>query len=320
MALTRILSIDGGGIRGLIPALVLEEIERRTGKPAARLFDLIAGTSTGGILAAGLCVPGPTQAPRYPAHDLVSLYREHGQEIFHADPVRRITSLFFGPQYSASNLEAQLLEKFGEARLADAVTGLLITSFEMHRGQAWFFSRETARKHPERNYLLREIARATSAAPTYFAPARIAGGDGKNVVLVDGGVFANNPTMCAWVDGHEGVQGSDDVMVLSLGCGSVPHRATYSRARRWGRVSWAQPVIGAFLDGQADTVDYQVGQLLEASRYLRLQVDLPLENGAMDDASAANVQALAVAASRLLEDPEIDRRLTDFCRRLEAGV
>ena len=138
------------------------------------------------------------------------------------------------------------------------------------------------------------------------------------MVLVDGGVFANNPTMCAWVDDHEGVQGSDNVMVLSIGCGSVPHSASYRHARRWGRVSWAQPVIGAFLDGQADTVDYQMRQLLDASRYLRLQVDLPVENGAMDDASAPNVQALALAASRLLDDPEIDRRLTDFCRRLEA--
>jgi len=217
VATKRILAIDGGGIRGVIPAKVLTAIETQTGKKIAELFDLIAGTSTGGILAAGLCVPGPDgKTPKYAAADLLNLYKMHGGAIFSASWLRKLTSLFVGAEYSPKPLEGQLLAYMGDARLADAVTRLLITSFDLYAGEAWFFSREKARARGDRNYLLREVARATSAAPTYFPPFKFADAGPDKPVLVDGGVFANNPALCAWVDEHEDVKGNSDVLILSL--------------------------------------------------------------------------------------------------------
>jgi patatin-like phospholipase/acyl hydrolase len=245
----------------------------------------------------------------------MGLYRDHGAEIFSSSWLRKVVSLFFGAEYSPQNLEYYLKQQFGDRRLADAVTGLLITAYEMRAGEAWFFSREGARKKPERNYLLWEVARATSAAPTYFPPAKLPGNGGEGA-LVDGGMFANNPGLCAWVDGHEQVNATSDVMMLSLGTGSVPHPVTFNRARRWGKVLWAQPAMGAFLDGQSDTAEYQLKQLLNPAYYLRLQVTLPVQNERMDDASQGNIQALQDAAAQMLSDPAISQRLTDFCDRL----
>jgi patatin-like phospholipase/acyl hydrolase len=320
VATKRILAIDGGGIRGVIPAKVLVAIEKQTGRKIAELFDLIAGTSTGGILAAGLCVPGSdATTPKYSAGDLLDLYKVHGHDIFSSSWARMVVSLFVGSQYPAGALEAQLLAYLGEVHLADAVTGLLITSFDMHAGEAWFFSREQARAHPDRNYLLREVARATSAAPTYFPPFKFAGTAPDRPVLIDGGVFANNPALCAWVDEHEDVRANSDVLILSLGTGSVPHPVRFDRARRWGKVAWARPAIGSFLDGQSDTTEFELGRLLDDRHYLRLQVPLPAANEAMDNASDDNIKALESAAESMLAEPNNQRRLAALCQQLTAG-
>lgn len=320
MATKRILAIDGGGIRGVIPAKVLMAIETKTGKKIAELFDLIAGTSTGGILAAGLCMPGPDRkTPLHSAAQLLALYHAHGRDIFKVSWPRRVTSLVFGAQYSPRALEDQLREYLGEKRLADAVTGLLITSFDMHAGEAWFFSRKQAIADDDRNYRLRDVARATSAAPTYFPPFKFEGSAPDKPVLVDGGVFANNPALCAWVDGHEDIQGDSDVLILSLGTGSVPHPVRFDRARRWGKVLWAQPAIGSFLDGQSDTTEFQLGKLLDRNHYLRLQVKLPVANEAMDNAKAANIDALEAAADSMLAKPEVKESLDKLCGQLVAG-
>jgi hypothetical protein len=124
--------------------------------------------------------------------------------------------------------------------------------------------------------------------------------------------------MCAWVDQHEGIGGTRDVLILSLGTGSVPHPVTYSRARRWGKVLWAQPAIGALLDGQADTTEFQMGQLLGDDQYLRLQIRLQVQNEPMDDASPTNIAALADAANRMLI--ENSDRLAAFCSRLTSAA
>src|SRR5260370_6379046 len=321
VATKRILAVDGGGIRGVIPAKVLVKIEELTGgKRIAELFDLIAGTSTGGILAAGLCVPGPDgKTPKYAASDLLDLYRLKGKKIFASSLPRKVWSVLIGSEYSSRGLEAQL-ELYLEAwRLADAVTGLLITSFDMRAGEAWFFSRRKAKADSARNYKLRDVARATSAAPTYFPPFRFDAGAKNGPVLVDGGVFANNPALCAWVDEHEEIKADSDVLILSLGTGSVPHPVTFSRVRRWGKVSWAQPAISSFLDGQSDTTEYELGQLLDPQRYMRLQVKLPVANERMDDASGTNIAALESPADSMVANPANASRLAAMCQLLTAN-
>src|SRR5215204_5530160 len=170
----KVLSIDGGGIRGLIPAMVLAEIERRTGKRIAEMFDLVAGTSTGGILALGLTKPGQDSKPEYSAKRLIELYETEGGKIFSIPVWHRVHSVggLADEKYPSTGIEEVAKKYFGDHRLAEALTEVLVAAYEIEGRIPWFFKRRYARD-PEKkgyNFYMREVARATSAAPTYFEP------------------------------------------------------------------------------------------------------------------------------------------------------
>jgi len=196
---TRILSIDGGGLRGIIPGLVLVELEkklRRAAGPEARIadfFDLIAGTSTGGILACGLLCPDPDEPdrPRYTAREVVDLYVEHGPHIFDRSAWQVVRSLngWADEKYAADNLEGRLEAYFGDTWLYDLVKPCIVTAYDIEARKARFFASHDV--DSKKNHRVRDVARATSAAPTFFEAARIADQDGERSALVDGGVFAN---------------------------------------------------------------------------------------------------------------------------------
>jgi patatin-like phospholipase/acyl hydrolase len=136
----KILSIDGGGIRGLIPALVLAEIETRTGKAVADCFDLIAGTSTGGILALGIARDDGSGRPRYAAKDLAGIYQTRGKEIFSRSLWKGAVSLggLADELYSHKGLDAVLDEYFGNEPLGAALTHTLIPSYDIQNRQPVF--------------------------------------------------------------------------------------------------------------------------------------------------------------------------------------
>lgn len=306
----RILSIDGGGIRGLIPALVLAELERQTGRAVADCFDLITGTSTGGILALGLAVPGQGGRPRYSAQDLAGLYQKEGARIFDESLWRRVTNPMGlrAAKYPSSGIEDVLRQYFGEARLKDALVEVLVTAYDLEKRDAFFYRRRRAREDARYDVPMRVAARATSAAPTYFEPLLVPW-SGDRDVLVDGGVFANNPAMCAYAEARQGLTGSpEDILLVSLGTGihATPYR--YEDAKGWGVAGWARPILDVIFDGVADTVDYQLRQLLPPGldgqpRYLRFQTDLDDGLSEMDDASPEHLEGLQRAAEAILRRP-----------------
>jgi patatin-like phospholipase/acyl hydrolase len=307
----RILSIDGGGIRGIIPALVLAELERRTGKPVAKLFDLVAGTSTGGILAVGLTMPGTKRKPKYSADDLVSLYEENGDDIFHRSKWHQIRAIgnLAEEKYPSEGIERVLAERFGKALLSEVLTNVLVTAYDIELRQPHFFKSDRARKYPDRNFHLADIARATSAAPTYFEPAQIRSQAGDDpVALVDGGVYANNPAACALVEAICTYGAAlSDMTFLSLGTGELTRPIMYEEAKGWGLAKWAQPILSVVFDGVSDTVDFQVKSLLdtesdEPNSYLRIQAPLHEGNDDMDDASRTNLKVLKLVAKDLLSE------------------
>ena len=304
----RVLSIDGGGIRGIIPALILAELEQRAGRPVAKMFDLIAGTSTGGILAVGLTMAGARRKPKYSARDLVALYEEEGADIFHRSKWHQVRAVgnLAEEKYPSGGIERVLGERFSEAWLSESLTNVLVTAYDIELRRPHFFKSDRARKWPERDFRLADIARATSAAPTYFEPAQIrsrAGGD--PVALVDGGVFANNPAACALVESicTYGAK-LTDMTFLSLGTGELTRPILFEEAKGWGLAKWAQPILSVVFDGVSDTVDFQVKSLLQMadkkSRYLRIQAPLHEGNDDMDDASKTNIKVLKLLAKDLL--------------------
>lgn len=313
----RVLALDGGGIRGVIPATVLAEIEKRSGKRIAEMFDLIAGTSTGGILALALTKPDEKDRtkPQYTAEQLVGLYAERGSAIFKLPFGRRLLTVFglFGSKYAVRGLNDTATTYFGDARLKDAVTEVVITSYELKQRDAWFFARHKALDDPKKNdFPMVHIARATSAAPTYFRPERLS--EDPETAMIDGGVFANNPAMCAWVEAVK-LHGQQDILVVSLGTGEVKTGISYAKARVWGLVGWVRPLIGILMDGVAATVEHQLAYLLPPRdgepRYFRFQVELPAGMGSMDDTSPDHIAKLKQQAQRIIE--ENTKQINDLC-------
>lgn len=318
----RILALDGGGIRGIIPATILAEIERRVGAPSAKLFDLIAGTSTGGILALGLAKPGPAEgAPEYAAEDLVALYEEEGARIFSRSLTHRVAAVenLLDEKYEARGLEGVLRERFGESRLADAVTEVLVTAYELETREPWFFSRDKAKRLPDtHNWRMRDVARATSAAPTYFEPLEMTAAT-PHGGLVDGGVFANNPAMCGYVEAHKVFRPATDVLCVSLGTGQHTRPIHYRDAKGWGLALWAKPILNVVFDGVSDTVDHQMGSLCTDGadgrpRYYRFQCRLDRGSDDLDDATPENIRLLKEEARTVIEENE--ERLAALCTHL----
>lgn len=320
----RVLSIDGGGIRGIIPAMVLAEVEDRCGKPIAELFDLIAGTSTGGLLALGLTKPAPGGGPAFGASELVKLYETRGNDIFHRSPWHRITALgnILEEKWSSEPIERVLETYFGSVCLSDALAEVLVTAYDIEQRETYFFKRHKALADPKHDWPMRSVARATSAAPTYFEPAQLTQPGRDPITLVDGGVFANNPAMCGYVEARKLWPEDDEVVVLSLGTGEQIRAIPYDEARTWGLAKWAQPLLGIVFDGVSDAVHHQLQRLCNdetspvGDNYLRFQVRLEKGNDDMDDASAANIRALKLHARTMLSEKESD--LAELCKRLNA--
>ena len=321
----KVLSIDGGGIRGIIPAMVLAEIESRSGKPISEMFDLVAGTSTGGILALGLTMPGQDGKPEYSARRLIELYETEGGKIFFLPVWHRIHSVggLAEEKYPATGIEEVAQRYFGDRRLAEALAEVLVTAYEIEGRAPWFFKRRHARDENREgdNFFMREIARATSAAPTYFEPFLVEGGPHDKCALIDGGVHSNNPTMCAYVEARKIYPEENDFLVVSLGTGELTRSLPYEEVRGWGLALWAQPILNVVFDGVADTVDYQLRELLsteegEARRYYRFQTQLDIGKDDMDDVSRTNIAALKVKAREIIAENEA--ALNALCAQLVA--
>jgi len=319
----KVLSIDGGGIRGIIPAMILAEIERRTGKRIAEMFDLVAGTSTGGILALGLTKPGQGGGPEYSAKRLIELYETEGGRIFFTPVWHRLHSVggITEERYPATGIDEVLLEYFGEVRLADAVKEVLVTAYEIEQRGPWFFKRRHARDSTKDgyNHYMREVARATSAAPTYFEPLQLKVGSLGNRAFIDGGVHSNNPAMCAYVEARKIYPEENDFLVVSLGTGEQTREMPYKEVKGWGLALWAQPILNVVFDGVSDTVDYQLQEILstengDAPCYHRFQTKLDIGKDDMDDASATNIQALKTKAEEIIDGKDAD--LKALCAQL----
>lgn len=306
-----ILSIDGGGIRGIIPAMVLAEIERKTGKPIASIFDFMAGTSTGGILALGLSKKNKAGNPQYTATDLVKLYQEHGATIFKASLLRKIWSWIRGPKYSHKNFDNILRNYFDEDTLGNTLSKTLITAYDVLNNKTLFFKNWQKEKQWDA-IKLTDILRATTAAPTYFSPLSLKI-DGIDRVLVDGGVFASDPAMCAYAN-CKALFPDDQLVLLSLGTAKMNTKISGVNAKNDGKICWIQPLLRLSLfAATGDAIQYQLKELMGDS-YIKIQSYLTVASAEIDDASAQNMQNLVQEAQLMIEQNM--EKINDFCRML----
>ena len=169
----------------------------------------------------------------------------------------------------------------------------LIPAYNMGDPGPYFFKSRKAREEGE-DFTLAEVARATSAAPTYFEPFELEG-----QALVDGGVFAANPAMCAVAEVLR-FQPAAEIALLSLGTGERTRKRSFEEVHDWGLVEWAKPILDVVFDGASDAVDYQLRHVLDENRYWRLQVELSRASDDLDDASERNLRELRGHAQQLI--------------------
>jgi patatin-like phospholipase/acyl hydrolase len=310
----KVLSIDGGGIRGIIPAIILDAIQQRLGKGAWQSFDLIAGTSTGGIITVGIgtaCSNGKPYSPQ----QLVGLYVKNGASIFKKRLLEIVDELA-GPKYSPDGLQEVLEEFFGDTEFKSAFTPLLVSSYDLQSQLPFFFKSHMISSKPDYNWPICDIARATSAAPTYFPPFHLTR-NGLDYALVDGGVFVNNPSMAAYAEARRLYPAASDFVVVSIGTGNRQDRISYAQAKDWGLLGWAKQIVPVFMDSVSEAVDYELAQM-PGCTYYRLQVEnLPQEAVDMDNVTPENIANLQTIAKNYIA---VQGALLDkVCADLKSG-
>lgn len=317
----RILSLDGGGIRGIITCVILKYIEEQLQKidnPNAKIgdyFDLVAGSSTGGLITALILFPDNNKKAKFSIQEALELYAKKGDEIFNVNFWENVINPFglFNEKISQKNLEKQLDEVFGYLELRNLIKPCLITAYDISSRKAKFFCSHEA-KLPLENFYVKDVCRATSAAPTYFEPAKIKSLYNQEYTFVDGGVYANNPAMCAFAEARKiafSQQLNDldkpdfpsvkEMMIVSIGTGQVLKPYTFKEFENAGKLKWISPLIDILLTANAETVDYYLDKMFEAlgprnrKNYYRLMPDLKNASPEMDDTSNKNITELIQA-------------------------
>ncbi|MTI00052.1 patatin [Roseibium sp. RKSG952] len=325
-----ILSIDGGGVRGLIPLRILESLESRLAHrgvnlPIHKHFDLMCGTSTGGLIIAGLTAPKPDGAKGEAAatiKELRDFYELEAREIFTHSLGKRLARAFINPfnlfdeSYDARPLERLLKDRFGWTSIASALTRIVLTAYDIENRQAVFMTNGLEHDGSRPNdYYFWQAVRATTAAPSYFEPARMDNlTSGKQEALIDGGVFMNDPTISAYLEARKLGYAPKDIILVSLGTGQAQQQAyRYEDAIGWGALGWMQPskgvpILSIFQDGQSQTASYQANELfseLNGVTYFRLNGLLDPGTEAFDNARPGNIIALNGVADRIIRDETV---------------
>ncbi|KAL6654177.1 hypothetical protein ACP70R_007642 [Stipagrostis hirtigluma subsp. patula] len=341
--LITVLSIDGGGIRGLIPATIIACLEAKLQEldgPDARIadyFDVIAGTSTGALVTAMLAAPDENRRPLFAAKDVTDFYLENGPKIFpqrkvgFLTPVANLLGNIRGPKYDGVFLHDKIKSLTRDVTVADTVTNIVVPAFDVKYLQPIIFSTYEAKHEPLKNAHLSDICISTAAAPTYF-PAHFftthgPSGESREFHLVDGGVAANNPTMIAMsMLTKEVLRRNPDFssgkpteyrnyLIISLGTGSakLAEKYTAPQCAKWGLIQWLYeggftPIIDIFSHASADMVDIHAAVLFESLRceknYLRIQDDsLTGDTSSVDIATKKNMEALIGIGKELLKKP-----------------
>lgn len=335
-----ILSIDGGGVRGIIPATILEFLEKTLQEldgPDVRIadyFDVIAGTSTGGLVTAMLSAPNKDNRPLFAAKDITNFYLEHLPSIFpRTIGIVRLARYIIGPKYSGDYLHDLIQRYLGKIRLQQTLTNVVIPTFDIEKEEPVIFSTFEAKKKKSElhDVSLYDVCVGTSAAPTYlpahYFETKDSKGSPRRFNLIDGGIAANNPTLLAinqvtkqaltekpnFLFPDTKTQDTSKFLVLSLGTGQkTACYTTATEAAKWGLFRWLYnkgktPIIDMLTESSADMVDIHAGVVFRAFKsaqnYLRVQAKLSGDLSSTDLSTEKNLHELVRIGKELLDGP-----------------
>lgn len=334
---TNILSLDGGGDRIIIGLTLLEEIEARTGKATCELFDLVAGTSSGSIIATALAIKDTKGNFKYTAKRVRELFEQRAPKIFHASCFGGLRQLFY-PKYRSDNLNCVLDEFLGNTLMKDLAVPIVIPSCNTTTGETWIFEREgiIIPRPPEDQEMrwtchgkftrqnadpltAKDIVMASTAAQTYFPLYDFVVRGARNMFM-DGGNAANNPCVVAYTVARKTFKENkpeNNFLVCSIGTGYAPSILPPT-SKFWGILSWLPRIIEILLNNSAAIAHQEMVGLLPAGtdgkRYFRFQVILPEDLTSLDNpGDMAQLRAMAQAMIAK-ESVAID----DLCTKLLA--
>ncbi|MBA3814374.1 MAG: patatin-like phospholipase family protein [Alphaproteobacteria bacterium] len=321
----RILAIDGGGIRGILPGCLMKYVEdgltQKLGSQFyfARHLDLVAGTSTGGIITLGLVMPGERGRPKYTTQTLLDLYTTKGPEIFPA-PWSSMKKFFTSP-YKVEPLERYLKEYFGDTYLSESLCPTLITSFDLKNNKAHTFDSHKAKRKDSKNFSLRDAGRATSAAPTYFPSAKIKNKLMQEFECVDGGIYANNPTLLAIKRAQQLYPDAKEYVVYSFGTGKSSKK-DLSHLGSSGLLKWGVDIANILMANSLEYTERLIKKEVQKDqriKYVRLQTELKASETEMDNTKADNIQNLLAAAEQTIDAKKqiLDEMIEEFYKDFE---
>ena len=309
-----VLAIDGGGIRGVIPAEILIHVEKKLQsltRSSIRLgehFDLIVGTSTGAILTGIYTIPNKHDNAKYSSEDALDLYMSHGGDIFKKNIWRQIYTIggLLGTKYSDENM-LKLFKKYFEGHMiGHATTNIMMTSVDIDRRDLFLFK---SYKRDKSQFTFVDAVRSSASAPSYFKPYKLHDINDNERCLIDGGMAINNPSMSAYIEAQKLFPGTPEINLLSIGTGKAEKSYKYKKAKRWGKLAWLMPLIDVMLGSTSEAVEYQADLNYSdgyKGSYLRINTDLKYAKSTMDDASCENLENLKRDAEAIAEEMAIE--------------
>ncbi len=319
----KILSIDGGGIRGILPATFLSALEEKLQETSgnkdfrlAQYFDLIAGTSTGGLLTCMYLTPDDNNAivPKYTARQALEFYFGYGDSAFTANDKGGFH------KYSPVGLEAGLNKFFGNLKLGQLIKPCCITAYDMLQCEPYLFYSHRAVSDPRANFYVKDVARATSALPGIFPPATISSLADRKRTFIDGSIFAYNPAFQAYIRAKTIFPKAKNFTMLSLGTGLAATAYTPAQLEDTSEKNWARLLADISFSAHSDMVHYQLEEIFKGktgSRYIRLQPSLHGLNKEMDNVSHENVTALYKAGLEFVAGNE--KTMTEIINMYASG-
>src|SRR5260221_9499808 len=324
----KILSIDGGGLRGVVPLTILKQVEAITGKRIHECFDLIAGTSTGGLITSAISIKNPLNpiVPLYSLDDIMDVYIHRGHEIFPErnfiqNAIDNVKDLL-QPKFNSNGIEKVFKDVLKNYRLTDCLNNIMICTYDLNNNVPLFIKSRNAQKNPLQNALLYDACRATSAGPTYLPSYEFVypnDNEDHNRNCIDGGVFVNNPAMAAlsefskYHDYYLPSTQNDpdiiyqDVYVLSLGTGSYSGKITNADSMHKGEVFWAKHISDIMMRGVNRATDYEMTEMMERGNYLRMNIDIDNSvHAEMTNSSSETIQYLIATTNDMLVKKDND--------------
>jgi uncharacterized protein len=315
-----ILSVDGGGVRGLIPAIMIDAMEQHLKIPITQVVDVFAGTSAGAIVTGLLNVPDESGAQKFSAAQGIKLSGQMIRDIFKNTAFRSVRTLggLAGAKYSAKPLESLLQHYIGNVSMSYSLKPLVITSFDLQRNEVFNFSTRHAMTWPEMfNLPVRMAIRASTAAPTYFKPFGCRLRSGSELRLTDGGVMAMTPELFALAEAETLYPGRSYIVVsLSTGLHKAQNRLKVQGSAAGSLPGMLRPLINATLDGQISASEHIMKSRKDVT-YYRISVNVPKECSALDNASVKNMQCLTTIANQVVATPYFQKMLENIAQFIE---